>query len=313
MTEEVLEVVAEVVEPGDSLQVKYTPAVLSDNLEALSSFVDKAIEPYQDWEIDPNDYEQVKVARGCMADLNKLKDSIETERKRMKREYEKPLKEFEARVKPITQKIEAARAQIKKQVDEVDERFKAMRYEMLETEYLGCAGAIADVIPFTAVLDSKWLNRSTNEVKAVNELYDKAEEALTGYKTLQGQQLNHKDEVVKHYAETLDLMGALQLEEQLNEKDRELAEFKARQAELEAGSAKWAAEVIEEADPSATATAVGNVVFVTDKPEPPQESEVLRYSLAMEFTGTREFAQEVATTLKAMGITGATLKCMGVA
>ena len=177
MSNEVIEATAEVIEPSNALEVTYTPAVLADNLEALNAFVEQQIAPYVGAKIDPNDYEQVKMARKCMADLNKLKDPIDKERKRVKREYETPLKEFEGRVKAITAKIDGARAALKVQVDEADERFREMRRALLVEEYEGCAGPIADVIPFAAILEDAWLNRSTPETKAVNELYEKVEKA----------------------------------------------------------------------------------------------------------------------------------------
>lgn len=295
--DEPIEVTAEVIEPTDALQVVYTPAVFKDNLAALEAYVDKQIAPYIGAEIDPNDYDQVKMARKCMADLNKLKEPIEKERKRIKREYEAPLKAFEANVKGITTKIDEARAGLKKQVDEADERFKEYRRSMLKEEYEGIAGIIADVIPFSAVLDDTWLNRSTMESKAVNELYEKVTDAVKGYETLQTKQLNHKDEVVKHYAETLDLIGALEKEDELNEKDRRMAEFKAKQEAAAAFKAERTGQAPEPEPPA----------------EQPQEAQqVLRYALSMEFEGTQQFAQQVAATLKGMGLTGATIKCLGV-
>lgn len=297
MSNEVIEATAEVIEPSNALEVTYTPAVLADNLEALNDFVEQQIAPYVGAKIDPNDYEQVKMARKCMADLNKLKDPIDKERKRVKREYETPLKEFEGRVKAITAKIDGARAALKVQVDEADERFREMRRALLVEEYEGCAGPIADVIPFAAILEDAWLNRSTPETKAVNELYEKVEKALKGYKTLQTKELNHKDEVVKHYAHTLDLIAALELEDRLNERDREMAEFKAAQE-----AARLVAEERNAPEPE-------------PEPEPqaaPAAPERFSWALSMEFEGTKEFATSVAHALKGLGLTGASIVCTGV-
>lgn len=300
MSNETIEVTAEVIEPSGELAVTYTPAVLSDNLEALKAFVEQQIAPYVGAQIDPNNYEQVKMARKCMADLNKLKDPIEKERKRIKREYEAPLKEFEGRVKGITSMIDEARSALKVQVDEADERFKEMRRDILVEEYEGCAGPIADVIPFSAILEDAWLNRSTPESKAINELYEKVESALKGYKTLQTKELNHKDEVVKHYADTLDLIAALELEDKLNERDREMAAFKEAQE-----AAALVAQQRNEPEPAPTPEPVAN--------QPTEAApRVCRWSLDMEFQGTEDFAKEVAATLKGMGITGASIKFAGV-
>jgi hypothetical protein len=300
MSSEVIEATAEVIEPSNALEVTYTPAVFADNLAALDAYVEQQIAPYIGAQIDPNNYEQVKEARKCMADLNKLKDPIEKERKRIKRAYEAPLKEFEGRVKGITSKIDEARAALKVQVDDADERFKEMRRDLLVEEYEGCAGPIADVIPFAAILEDAWLNRSTQESKAVNELYEKVEKALKGYNTLQTKELNHKDEVVKHYADTLDLIAALELEDKLNERDREMAEFKAAQE-----AAQLVAQQRSEPEPAPEPEPVA------DQPAAPAP-RVCRWSLAMEFQGTAAFAKEVAATLKGLGITGAAIKFAGV-
>lgn len=300
MSNETLEVAAEVIEPSDALEVTYTPAVFADNLAALDAYVEQQIAPYVGAQIDPNDYEQVKEARKCMADLNKLKDPIETERKRIKRAYEAPLKEFEGKVKGITSKIDAARAAIKAQVDEADARFKELRRGLLLEEYEGCAGPIADVITFSAILEDAWLNRSTMESKAVNALFAKVESALKGYKTLQAKELRHKDEVVKRYADTLDLIAALELEDQLNERDREMAEFKAAQE-----AAQLVAEQRRAPEPEPETRPA-------PQPEPACAPERFSWALSMEFAGTKEFAASVAQTLKGMGITGATIVCTGV-
>lgn len=309
MSSEAVEVQAEVIEPGHALEVTYTPAVIEDNLAALEAYVERQIEPYVGAEIDPADANQVKEARACMADLNKLKAPIEAERKRVKKAYEAPLKEFEARVKGITGKIDAARDGIKAQVEHADELFRERRRAVLQEEYEGVAGPVAEVIPFAAVLDDKWLTRSVAETKACRELQDRAEEALKGYRALESKQLSHKDEVVKHYADTLDMVAALELEDELNGRDREMAEFKAAQAAM----------AIEEADPAVSAAESGGSVFVADRAEGPatitadrSEAETFSWHLSMDFEGSREFAQRVGSTLKAMGVTGATIKCTGV-
>ena len=300
MTDKAIEVTATVIEPSNTLEVSYTPAVFTDNLAALEAYVKQEVDKYKGYEIDPKNYKQVKAAKDCMAELNKLKAPIEDERKRIKKVYEAPLKEFEARVKNITTYIDNGRDEIKEQVDEANNLFKEWRSEILENEYQGCAGAIADVIPFSALLDPKWLNRSTNEVTAINELYKKMEGAIAGYKTLQTKELKHKDQVVKHYADTLNLVEALQIEDTLNEKDRQMAEWKANQEAAEAlAAASHEPEPLQEPNSA---------------PEPQQQAapEVLRWSLAMEFEGTREFGHKVAKTLKELGITGATIECIGV-
>ena len=189
---------------------------------------------------------------------------------------------------------------------------------MLEEEYKGCAGTIANVIPFSAILEDSWLNRSTPETKAINTLYEKSENALKGYKTLKLKELNHKDDVIKHYAETLDLIGSLEVEDHLNEEDRKMAEFKAAQEEARLSTVERAAQAIEEQDLSVNANVHDGVIFVADKPAEDvsdsiantTDTGIYTWHLSMDFEGSREFAKSVGNALKTMGITGATIKCI---
>ena len=285
MSNEEIEVTPVVIEP---LEISYTPAVLSDNLDKIQAEVEKMVAPYLNVVVDPNDYETIKEARACLADLNKMKALIKGEFKRIKDAYTAPLNALKSRVDGIEEVIEDARSNIKRQVDEADAAFKASRRATLEEEYEGCSGAIADVIPFAAILEDKWLNRSTNEVKALNEVADKTAKALHDYETLRKQKLDHPDEVVKKFAETLDFGKALEYENELRAKDEEMKAFK---------EAQKAAEAVKEERTAPITVPV------------PQPVPEFVWELHMEFTGTKDYAQDVARVLKKIGITGASIKC----
>lgn len=285
MSNEEIEVTPVVIEP---LEISYTPAVLSDNLDKIQAEVEKMVAPYLNVVVDPNDYETIKEARACLADLNKMKAPIKGEFKRIKDAYTAPLNALKSRVDGIEEVIEDARSNIKRQVDEADAAFKASRRATLEEEYEGCSGAIADVIPFAAILEDKWLNRSTNEVKALNEVADKTAKALHDYETLRKQKLDHPDEVVKKFAETLDFGKALEYENELRAKDEEMKAFK---------EAQKAAEAVKEERTAPITVPV------------PQPVPEFVWELHMEFTGTKDYAQDVARVLKKIGITGASIKC----
>lgn len=303
MSSEPIEVTAEVIETTE-LAVTYTPAVIDDNLAALEAYVDGQIAPYMGMAIDPNSEYELKNARAVMATLNKLKKPIDDERKRVKREYDAPLKEFEARVKAITSKIDEARDFVKVQVENADEAFKERRKAHLAEEYEGVAGLLAGVIPFDAICEPEWLRRSKAESAAEAALQDKAQTALKGYETLMKKQLVHADEVMKRYAETLDVIAALELEDELNEKDRRMAEFKAAQAKVEAvRNPEPEPEPQPEPEPEPAPQ---------PEPETTDAGPVLRWSLSMEFTGTRGYARVIADTLNRLGITGSTIKALEV-
>lgn len=272
-------VFAEVIdEPTSEIAVSYKQAIIKDNLAAIDAYVDKQLEPYIDAVIDPNDEQQIKDARKCMADLNKLKAPIDNERRRIKREYEAPLKAFEDRVKVITGKIDSARSAIKVQVDRADDDFRLQRREMLLDEYAAIAGPIADLIPLDSLIDSEIMRRSTSAESACKKLSDKVVKAMDGYNTLQAKDMPHKDEIIARYCETLDIGAALKYGDELAEADRRLAEVKAAMEQVEATKSK--------------------------RQDDRQKAPICSWRLILEFEGTREFAQRVARAIKSVGLTG---------
>lgn len=298
MTEaaEVIEVQAEIIEPTNELEVTYTQAIIKDNLAAIEAYVDEQLLPYIGAVIDPNDDGQIKEARKAMADLNKLKDPIDDERKRIKREYEAPMKAFEGRVKCITGKIDTARADIKKQVDDADEAFKAGRRVLLEDEFAGCTGPLDGLLSFERILDPTWLNRSTPETKALKGMQDAVVDAIEKYETLTASGLRHKDECVKLFCETLDLKKALALDGQLAEKEREAAEFAAAEATVAAATSQPQQEDTQRADEPTVA-----------KKEP-----VHHWVLHYEFDGPVSLALALRDAIAPICPTGGSIKDAGV-
>lgn len=192
------------------------------------------------------------------------------------------------------------------QVENADAEFKERRKAHLAEEYEGVAGLLAGVIPFEAICEPEWLRRSKAESAAEAALQDKAQTALKGYETLMKKQFVHADEVMKRYAETLDVIAALKLEDELNEKDRRMAEFKAAQAKVEA-----VRNPEPEPQPQPEPEPEPEPAPQTE-PETTDAGPVLRWSLSMEFTGTRGYARVIADTLNRLGITGSTIKALEV-
>lgn len=288
--------------PDNQLAVTYTAAKISDNLAALDAYIDQQLEPYIGAVIDPSDAKMVSEARKCMANLNKLKKPIDDECRRIKSEYEAPLKAFEARVKAITAKIDAARNNLKIQVDKADADFQQARYEALLDEYVAIAGTLADMIPLDALMESKWLTRGMSERAAFGKLADKVKAALDGYNALMEQDLKHKDEVVKRYCDTLDLTAALKYEADLVEADQRLEAFKAAQREVESRRNET-----PQAEPAPVQEPISDSQPVNQAVEP-----VCVWELTSTFVGDKTFATRVAETFQALGISGK-IKCKGLA
>lgn len=312
MTDEIMEVTAEVIDEETAITPSFTPAVIDAKsyLEDRAAKVADHMRPYEGMtEEGLRDLDKREVY-DLRADVNKVIKAMKGEVSAIRKEHMKPFDAFKSQADNVIGQAKEAHQLLDSVYKRKEAQEREDRRAQLEEEYLGCVGILAEVIPFDAVLDEKWLGDTKwKNGKAIEELYDKAAKANDGYQTLQKKELNHKTEVVKFYCETLDLMKALQLEDELNEEDRQRAEFEERQRQ----AAAFAAERREQrAETEAEAFAPEPEQNAPAKSATAASIEVYVWGLALEFVGTEQRAQALANLLTSEGITGATIKCKGV-
>lgn len=312
MTKESIEVAAEVIEEQTAIEPVFTPAIIDAKgyLDDRRAKVTAYMEPYEGMTEESLRELDKREVYDLRADVNKVIKAMKGEVSAIKKEHMKPFDAFKAQADAVIAQAEDAHKLLDKVFKDKEALDRSDRRAQLEEEYHGCVGVLAEVIPFDAVLDEKWLGDTAwKNGKAVNELYDKATKANEGYQTLQKKELRHKTEVVRLYCETLDLMKALQLEDELNEEDRQREEFERRQREVEAFKAERQEQRAEtEAEAFAPAPEPEPAAEPATAPSP----EVFTWALSLEFVGTKQRAQALAGMLKSEGITGATIKCKGV-
>lgn len=305
MSSEAVEVTAEVIEePTSELSVTYTPAVIDDNLAAVEAWVESQVAPYRGAVIEYDD-ERRKEARKARADLNKMKDPIKADLKRIKDAYMAPMAAFEGRVKGIIGIIDTARDDIDAQFKAGEKAFKDGRRAALQKEYEAVAGPVAGLIPLESFIESEWLAPKKSEEWACGKLADKAAEALDAYNQIMKLDLPFKDEAVARFCETLSFVEAIKRNSELEEGRRRMEEFRAAQAAVSAQAPE--PEPRPEQKPAARP-----VTAPAPRPAPePAAEPVCRWSLSTEFEGTRALAQQVAAALKGLGITGAAIRFEG--
>ena len=228
---------ATIVEPCDQLEVKHidVPEVVS-NVASVKAWVDGELSKYQAFEIDDED--SYKVAKAQRANVRKLKIIVDSERKRVKKVYERPLKDFEAQVKTITEPVDKLDAEIKDQINQYDKKCQQRQYDQLAEYYSELSGILADSLSFdqlSSILDPGgfWLKRS-NFTKAESEIsvaVNKIAHALSVIDNMECSK-EEKTELKADYLSCLDLVDATQhmqkrrdaceRAEQLEEEQRQL-------------------------------------------------------------------------------------------
>ena len=223
---EAVEVEAEVVEDG-GLAVTFTPAAIDANFEALDERVSGMIAGYAEAEYDMSKPENIRQAKRDRTYLNGIAKEIDERRKAVKREYMRPYEEFEARANAIAAKVKDASSNIKRQLDEAEERRVAAAYEELSRHYMEIADLLAPVVPYERIHERKWTNKTFGEVKAKQALEEKVEGIARDWGVLKAQHgMKHYETAERAFFETLDLGEALKAAREAQEADERIAEMK---------------------------------------------------------------------------------------
>lgn len=242
---EVLEVQAAPVEAGalaPSFEAEFRPAELHANFEALRSWALDVAGGYDGESYDTNDERDVAQAKRDRAYFNGLVRDVDQRRKAVKAEFSKPLAEFEAQCREVTDVLKGA-SDAAARVVERGERIRVDRKrEALEAEYRDFAGELAEAVPFAAVMDERWLNKGFAMPKAVDAMRERAAKVAADWEQLRAREGEPRHDVAERaFLRTLDLGDALAAQASAVEADGRAAALKAARDEAQAMAAAQAA------------------------------------------------------------------------
>lgn len=272
------------------LDYEYTPAVIGFDFVGLETKVSEMVEPYMgltESDVAGMDYADAKARR---ADLNRILKDVEAVRKAIKRQYNEPLAEFESRIREIELQITQPRDLIDGLVKRADEGDKRKRYDDLQRhfyEFLADNGldVLADSISFDSLLDMKWLNRTTNEVKAKQLLEARLAAIMADWQTLQVMKLHDRKHAEATFLQTLDLRAAVNADSERRADDERLAEIHRQMDDARQEREAMANEAAAEADLAGDA-----------------DGEAHRWSIEIECS--KYDAQRAAAMLRQLGLSG---------
>lgn len=223
-----------------AMPIRLDAARIEFDETAVRAKVGSIIEKYDGLTAEAAHGMDTRDLKSCRAELNALSKDLNDARKAVKRAYNEPLADFEARVKAIDAEVIAPCETIKAELATRDREAKEAMRAHLESVYMDAAPALAEAIGFDALLDPKWLNASYGQAKAENELLARIAEAADGLKTLEAMSLAFPDEAKAVYCRTLSVREAREYD------DRRKAEAERIQA-MEAAKAEYAEQTQDDA------------------------------------------------------------------
>lgn len=296
------------------INVDFEPSrIIIKNAELLDQMVSKTVDYYSKQVYTD---ETVSEAKKAKADLNNVVKVLDTERKKVKKEYNAPFEEFEKKINGYKKQILAVSDSINKGVSAFEESEKQKRFEKIN-ETIAEVAPSYEIDPNEILIRDSWLNKGSFTAKG--ELTKKTLEEITyEMKTIKDREnkIAADKKIVENYAKAVGLeadswvmqveMGstAPELIESIdravkNKKLRELEEEQSRQAQ--AAYDKAIANIRKQETSTGTVN-VDNETGEIIEDEPEETIVEPKQTYVLKLTGTVDQLTELNEFIKSKGI-----------
>lgn len=205
-------------------------AVIETNFEAVRDWLTEELAPYATMVVSPDSIAEAKKTR---ANIRKVGDSIDSQRKAIKKLWNKPYEEYEAKCKELTGIVNDAVSNIDGQIKEMENEVKEAKRQRLEALFIEKSADVSDYISFDDIFDSKWLNSTFSEIDAANIITAKIEDTVESLDFIRSMSSVHEAAMLSEFAKSHSLPKALQEGKRLDAIQKAEEERKAREASQE--------------------------------------------------------------------------------
>ena len=250
------------------------PAEIGFNFEELKIELTERLHHYNTMVVTEDAIQDAKTDR---ANLRKLLDAIETRRKEVKKECERPYKAFEAKVRELTALINGPIVAIDGQIKVFEEQQRNQKLTEIDALYEELVPeTIREIIPLSRILDQRWLNKSTSTKSIREAIETRVKRTNVDLALIEGANPKYMAAVRSKYIDTLDVNMALEYQDELaaaEERFRQQEEARQQRAAQRAARESQA-PTAEEKPPVAAQEPVR---------EAPRQEEETIYLLRLEF------------------------------
>lgn len=259
---------------------------IETNFEAVRDWLSEELAPYATMVITEDAIADSKKLR---ANIRKVGDSIDAQRKAIKKIWMKPYEDYEAKCKELTGIVNQAVGNIDGQIKAMENEIKEQKRQRLSYFFDCHSSDVADYITFEDVFDPKWLNATFSEIDAANSITAQIEDFKEGLDTIRSMNSPYEAAMLSEYGKTKNLSKALAEGRRLDAIQKAEEERKAKEAE----SAFSEPEVISQPDAEPAAPPVQSTAqFIrpVTEDEPPKPKV---YTLRFEVVLTKEQAYKL--------------------
>lgn len=282
------------------------------NNEELKKEIAEAVKDYQNVVVT---VETEKDSKTLRAKLNKLRTAIDDARKDMKKRVQEPFTIFEQQVKEVQAPIDAAIANLDKQLAEIKILKQEQKRKDIEEQFKN--GKFPEWLTLDQLWNEKWLNATVTMPQIIADIDEQMKHINANLRTIAALP-DFSFEAEEIYKKTLDFGGAIRKAKEMSEIQKRKAEAEARAKQEEEAREKAEQENKEKPAPSNPQNGVENVdpnvrmriERIGTPPEPPKQPQIATqaeqpkiYTFRFEVSLTAAQAQAMGAWCKAQGIT----------
>ncbi|MDD3338461.1 MAG: DUF1351 domain-containing protein [Lachnospiraceae bacterium] len=186
--------------------ISQDPGSIKFNFEELKTDLQNKLAVYQG-AVFTN--ESKTIAKGELASLRKLRDSVEKRRKEVKNQCMVPYNDFEKKVKELLLVIDKPIQLIDMQLKDMEEERIRKQKEDVKKIWEELITEAASFLPLEEIYDKKWNLAGTSQKKIREEIEQIVSKAMTDLSILQKSQSDVAGEAIDLYKKNRDLTGAL--------------------------------------------------------------------------------------------------------
>lgn len=238
---------------------EFHPVPVSFNYQELKKEIAERTLPYKGLIVTED---AIPTAKADLAKLRKLEKAIDDRRKDVKKEYNAPYMEFEAKIKDILSDIQEAEQNIDGQVKAFEKQAEDEKLSQIQKFFSLAFGELAKDVRFEKVYNPKWLNKGYKMPDIEEEIAAAANKLHADIEVVKGLKSSHEASLMRTLFNSLDLGEVLVDHNTLVEfEERKKAEEQAKQAVVEPEPIPVVETPIAEIEPE----------IAVDTPEPLQQ------------------------------------------
>lgn len=225
-----------------------TPVINTDitaNFDAVKEWLTDELAPYSTMVVTADGIGDAKKTR---ADIRKVGESIDSQRKAVKKEWMRPYEAFEAKVKELTGIVNNAVGNIDGQIKAMENEVKEQKRQELEMFFTENSADIAGYISFDEVFDLRMLNSTYSKEDAEKNILWQLDQVRNDLTAIRGLESPYETAMLSEYAKSHNIGKALAEGKRLEAIQKAEEERKAR----EVVAMKWEPPASEAATDSTT-------------------------------------------------------------